>query len=106
MSRHKDDDKKNSLVIGGAGYIGKYLVSILVASGRRVTVLGRSKTIQGELPAGVTYISGDFGQRDLICGLLDSHQEVIHLAYATVPNTSFDNPLANNLIFSSASIFF
>jgi UDP-glucose 4-epimerase len=60
-------------------------------------VLGRKATPQHELPEGVTYISGDFGQRELISGLLDRHQEVIHLAYATVPNTSFENPLADLL---------
>ena len=43
----------------------------------------------------VTYISGDFGRHELISGLLECHQEVIHLAYATVPNTSFENPLAD-----------
>ena len=29
--------------------------------------------------------------------LLEHHQEVIHLAYTTVPNTSFENPLADLL---------
>ena len=60
-------------------------------------MLGRKATPQHELPEGVTYISGDFGQRELISDLLDCHQEVIHLAYATVPNTSFENPLADML---------
>lgn len=88
---------QNSLVIGGAGYIGTHLVPKLLATGRRVTVLGRKPVPPHELPAGVTYISGDFGQRELLGNLLDSHQEVIHLAYSTVPNTSFENPLADLL---------
>jgi UDP-glucose 4-epimerase len=86
-----------TLVIGGAGYIGAHLVPMLIASGRRVTVLGRSAAPQYKLPDGATYVAGDFGRRDLIDGLLDSHQEVIHLAYATVPNTSFENPLVDLL---------
>lgn len=85
------------LVIGGAGYIGTYLVPMLMASGRHVTVLGRSHAPRYTLPEGVAYVADDFGRRDLICGLLDCHQEVIHLAYATVPNTSFENPLADLL---------
>jgi len=49
------------------------------------------------LPEGATYVADDFGRRETICSLLDRHQEIIHLAYATVPNTSFENPLADLL---------
>jgi UDP-glucose 4-epimerase len=87
----------NTLVIGGAGYIGAHLVPQLVAIGRSVTVLGRSATPRYELPEGAAYVSGDFGHRDLISSLLASHREVIHLAYATMPNTSFENPLTDLL---------
>lgn len=87
----------NILVIGGAGYIGTHLVTELLSTGRRVSVLGRAAVPLYKLPGDVAYISGDFGQYDLICRLLDRHQEVIHLAYATVPNTSFENPLADLL---------
>lgn len=87
----------NTLVIGGGGYIGAYLVPMLIAGGRRVTVMGRGKKPHYALPDGATYVAGDFGQRELISGLLDRHQEIIHLAYATVPNTSFENPLADLL---------
>lgn len=89
--------RSSTLVIGGAGYIGAYLIPGLLATGRKVTVLGRKATPLQELPEGATYISGDFGQRELISDLLDCHQEVIHLAYATVPNTSFENPLTDLL---------
>jgi UDP-glucose 4-epimerase len=90
-------NEQHTLLIGGAGYIGTYLIKELLAKGRRVTVLGRRATPLHELPESVAYITGDFGQRDLISGLLDCHQEVVHLAYATVPNTSFENPLADLL---------
>lgn len=83
------------LVIGGGGYIGMHLVNSLLATGRRVTVMGRSKLPHYLLPSDVAYYSGDFGENELIDALLDKNQEVIHLAYATVPNTSFDNPLAD-----------
>lgn len=85
------------LVIGGGGLIGAHLVPKLVQSGRRVTVLGRGVTPAHLMQEGVTYIAGDFGNHDLIQPLLDAHTEIIHLAYATVPNTSFDNPLADLL---------
>jgi UDP-glucose 4-epimerase len=101
-----------TLVIGGAGYIGTHLVPLLVATGRFVTVLGRSATPRYEIPAGVDYVVGGFEQAELIGRLLDAHQEVIHLAYATVPNTSFGNPLADLLqnlpatvqLFSAAAV--
>lgn len=91
------DDKLSTLVIGGAGYIGASLVPMLLAAGRQVTVLGRKATPAYKLPEDATYIQGDFGQSDLLKHLLDRHQEVVHLAYATVPNTSFENPLADLL---------
>lgn len=93
----KSNATTNTLVIGGAGYIGAHLVPQLLATGRLVTVLGRSATLRYELPSGATYVAGDFAQAELIGRLLDTHQEVIHLAYATVPNTSFENPLADLL---------
>lgn len=86
-----------TLVIGGAGYIGAHVVSDLLATGRQVTVLGRSAAPRYNLSPNVAYVVGDFGQHQLIDNLLDTHQEVIHLAYATVPNTSFVNPLADLL---------
>jgi len=87
----------NTLIIGGAGYIGAHLVQQLVAKGRQVTVLGRSPAPRFMLPEDVDYIVGDFAQHDMLCELLDLHQEVIHLAYSSVPNTSCENPLADLL---------
>lgn len=86
-----------TLLIGGGGYIGSHLVLGLIASGRQVTVVGRSTVSHYSLPKEVRYVCGDFGDHDLICSLLDEHKEVIHLAYATVPNTSFDDPLVDLL---------
>lgn len=87
----------HALVIGGAGYIGMHLVPDMLATGRRVTVLGRKAIPLHELPEGIAYVSGDLGQRDLISSLLDCHQEVIHLIYATEPYTYSENPLAHLL---------
>jgi UDP-glucose 4-epimerase len=89
--------RRRTLVIGGGGFIGMHLMTNLLAIGRHVTVMGRSKTPRYPLPGEVSYCAGDFGEHDLIDALLDEHLEVIHLAYATVPNTSFDNPLEDLL---------
>lgn len=89
--------KRNCLIIGGGGYIGSYLVPLLIATGRRVTVLGRKYAPSYDLPVEANYVQGSFSDLGLLTSLLDNHHEVIHLAYATVPNTSFDNPLADLL---------
>lgn len=85
----------NTLIVGGAGFIGLHLIQKLLATGRHITVLDRNVAPSRELPQGVVYAQGDFGDRNLISRLIDCHQEVIHLAYATVPNTSFENPLSD-----------
>lgn len=85
-------ERLSTLVIGGAGYIGSHLVPQLLATGREVAILGRRPRPLG-LPEGAEYIQGDFGQLDLLDSLLDRYREVIYLAYATAPNTSFKNPL-------------
>jgi len=87
--------KLKCLLIGGCGFIGSHLVLKLVASSRSITVLDRKEPLDQDRVAGVTYIAGDFSDAELIGRLVAEHDEIVHLAYATVPNTSFDNPLAD-----------
>lgn len=95
MSLKPEETVINTLVIGGGGYIGSHLLPLLLKAGRKVTVLEKNAAPFYALPSGVDYVVGDFGASDLICPLLDSHQEVIHLAYATVPNTASGSPLSD-----------
>ncbi|MDO9406432.1 MAG: NAD-dependent epimerase/dehydratase family protein [Polaromonas sp.] len=83
------------LLIGGAGFIGAQLVPELLKRGRAVTVLGRRAVPEFALPAEATYQRGDFMDTALIGSLLEKHGEVVHLANATVPNTSSAEPLAD-----------
>jgi UDP-glucose 4-epimerase len=85
------------LVIGGGGFIGRHLVSLLRSRGTKVTVMGRRAASTLDPSSEATYVAGDFGDVDLLRRLLETHDSVIHLAYATVPNTSFDNPLGDLL---------
>ncbi len=87
----------NCLVIGGSGFLGSHLVSQLLASKRAVTVLDRNTNPLLGRERGAEYISGDFADRDLTKPLLKSHDEVVDLAYATVPKASFRDPLADLL---------
>ncbi len=87
----------NTLVIGGGGLIGHHLVPLLLESGRQVSVMGRHARPLYPLPRYASYVAGDFGDPGLVSGLLSRHGEVVHMAYATVPNTSFDDPLGDLL---------
>lgn len=84
-------------VIGGAGFIGLHVVEILVARGRHITVVGRSAAPSRALPKGVRYVSGDYGDAAFLREVLKDVDEVIHLAYSTVPGTSFEDPVQDIL---------
>lgn len=81
------------LVIGGGGFIGRRTVSRLLDSGRDVLVLGRSAERPALLDPRARYRSGDYGDAAVIGELLARMDEVIDLAYATVPKSSFDDPV-------------
>ena len=83
----------NCLVIGGGGFIGCWLTERLIASGRLVVVLGRQVKAPVGLHPQAVYVAGDYGNSSLIARLLASSDEVVDLAYATVPKSSFDDPL-------------
>lgn len=79
-------------VIGGAGFIGTWLVRELLASGREVIVLGRRPGPPPDYPAGVRYVAGGHGDTTLRA-LLAEIDELVDLAYATVPQTSYADPV-------------
>lgn len=86
--------KIRTLVVGGSGFIGQALLASLCAdSERELTVLGRSAHPRHQLPTGVHYIQGDAGNHNLITKLMQETDELVDLAYATVPQTSFIDPL-------------
>lgn len=82
-----------TLLVGGAGFIGQALTHKLLTSGcRQVLILGRSSH-PAHIPSGATYIQGDAADSVMMNSILDGVDEVVDLAYATVPKTSFENPL-------------
>lgn len=88
-------------LIGGAGFIGTYLADVLLTTGREVVVLGRREECPPGLNKKVTYISCNYANQNSLCKAIDPCEEVIDLAYATVPQTSFENPvfdLQSNLL--------
>jgi UDP-glucose 4-epimerase len=91
---------KNCCVIGGAGFIGSCLVEQLVSKGYQITVIGRSEVPKRSLPKGVKYKSGNLENQNFLEEILCNTTSIIHLAYSSVPKTSFENPIndiQNNL---------
>jgi len=84
---------KKCIVIGGAGFIGRHVVRCLHERGREVIVVGRRPNADRDLPAACRYVSGDYGNRGFLRQVLERGCEVIDLAYATVPKTSFEDPV-------------
>jgi len=95
------------LIVGGGGFVGSRLVSLLQVGQRNIVVAGRRASPRFGLPAGVRYVQLDPADMGALAGLLDECDEVIDLAYSTVPKTSFEDPVfdvVSNLPFNVALI--
>ncbi|RZK37062.1 MAG: NAD-dependent epimerase/dehydratase family protein, partial [Hymenobacter sp.] len=85
-------------VIGGAGFIGRAVVAELLVQGRQVLVVGRSPVVP-PLPAGVRYLANPtISSSETLKQALTACDEIIDLAYATVPQTSFQDPINDILV--------
>lgn len=82
-------------LIGGGGFIGHHLIPVLLGSGRQVTVLDR-KVPRAPIPE-VEYVVGQYDDDSIFSRVLERSDELIDLAYATKPKTSFDDPLLDLL---------
>ena len=80
-------------VIGGSGFIGRVVVQYLLASGRDVRVIGRRQHAPAALDGKATYLSGDYGDKNFLTEALSGAEEIIDLAYSTVPKSSFEDPI-------------
>jgi len=86
-------------VIGGAGFIGRAVVAELLLQGRQVVVIGREEVPVPELPAGVRFVYSPANDDGVALKLaLQEVDEVVDLAYATVPGTSFQDPVNDILV--------
>src|SRR5688572_25303875 len=88
---------KHTCVIGGSGFIGVHLVEALLTQARRVSVVGRTPIPLRKLPQDVKYLCGDYGEKHFLTHALKDVDEIVDLAYSTVPGTSFENPVEDIL---------
>lgn len=84
-------------VIGGAGFIGRFVVAELLLTGREVTVIGRSPAEKVPLLPGAVYVQV-LNDESKLREVLAETDEIIDLAYATVPQTSFQDPINDILV--------
>lgn len=84
---------RHCCIIGGTGFIGAHLVKQLLERNRRLTVIGRNPHPSRTLPPGVDYLAGDYGDSYFLKGVLQGVDEVVSLAYSTVPKSSFEDPV-------------
>lgn len=87
------------LVTGGAGFIGSHLVEALTARGETVTVFdnlstGRMEHIQGMVDTGsVRFVKGDILDVSALAPLIDTTDQIFHLAAAVGVRLVVDEPL-------------
>jgi len=80
-------------VIGGCGFIGRHLVELLLQTGRQVRVIDTLPAAAAGFAPQVEYLRNPGADKDFLKKALKAADEVVDLAYATVPKTSFDEPL-------------
>ncbi len=84
------------LITGGAGYIGSHMVLELLDAGEQVVVLDNLSTgFRAAIPEGAKLIIGDFGDQDLVEGLVREHgiEAIAHFAAKIVVPDSVADPL-------------
>ena len=84
------------LVTGGAGYIGSHMVLALLDAGEQVVVIDNLTTgFRDAVPAGVSFVQGDFGDEVLMRDLIGQHgvDAIAHFAAKIVVPESVSHPL-------------
>ena len=85
------------LVIGGAGFIGKYLVKSLIENGNVITIFDNfsnssKKSISHLIDIGAKVIEGDITKPDEISDAVKDQEIIIHLAAKISVQESIRNP--------------
>jgi UDP-glucose 4-epimerase len=70
---------------------------MLASSGRHVTIIDRQPVSSLPLPKSISYLVGDCSDGGFLLKSLQGMDEVIDLAYTTVPKTSYDDPVSDIL---------
>lgn len=75
----------STVVTGGTGYVGRFVVERLLAAGHRVTVMGRTPPAEGFFPAPVRFAGAELGTWDGAETVLSGVDFLVHAAFDHVP---------------------
>lgn len=75
------------ILIGGNGFIGRHLASMLADQNYGVTVLGRNSLPVAKQLKNVRYLIGDYRDEATLASVLTKNQVVIHLAHEAIKVT-------------------
>jgi UDP-glucose 4-epimerase len=82
------------VVFGGAGFLGRHVLARLASTGRELVCVDRDRSRVPRLPAKCTFM--ETSEETLFYrNLLRAADEIIDLAYASVPKTSFEDPVSD-----------
>src|SRR5258708_3349630 len=85
----------NTLVAGGAGFVGSVCTEQLLAAGNNVLVLDSLVTGHREaVPSGADFVEGDYGDSQLVSRLIRYNriEAVMHFAGETLVEKSMSDP--------------
>ena len=82
------------LALGGRGFIGRHLVSALLASGHRVSVFDNGRLDRAPFP-GVDHRIGDLSDMPALLAALEGCDAVLHLISTTSPASAEADPVAD-----------
>ena len=88
---------KNCCIIGGAGFIGSHVVERLISRERKVIVVDKDPLASGTVHKDVKLVVEDYGDKGFLSDVLKGVDEVILLAYSSVPKASFEDPIQDIL---------
>jgi len=93
----ENTNKKKTLVMGGAGFVGHHIVNLLRQKGRSVFVADVKDPCNASMPEGVVYydVSGVTDYGFTVPELNDDYDEIIDLVYNSVPQVSYQNPISD-----------
>lgn len=74
-----------TLVTGGTGYVGRFIVERLIARGHAVTVSGRTPPPKGFFSAPVAFVRADLGSPDGLETTLSATDFLVHAAFDHAP---------------------
>jgi len=84
----------NAVIIGGGGFLGSHLAETLIANGQDVRIFARpgARYLEYSSQRGADIVTGDFLDPVAMGNAILDCDVVYHLASATVPQTSNENP--------------